>query len=523
MSKIKFNELPLSEDVLRAIEEMGFETPSKIQEKAIPEAMKGRDIIGQAQTGTGKTLAFGGVVLSNLHHRDYVQAIVLSPTRELAQQIYDQFKKIGKYTDLSFVCVYGGSEIERQIRSIKRGADIVIGTPGRVMDLMRRKVLRLEQLRYFVLDEADEMLNMGFIEDIETILQTVPEDRQTLLFSATMPDGIKKIASNYMKPDYLHIRIKEKQQTAIHVKQYFMVVKPSQKFEALCRLLDSTPMDRVIIFCKTKHSVDEISGELKAHKFNVEPMHGDISQNSRMHTLRRFKEGKVKYLIATDVAARGIDVDNVSTVINYELPQEDELYVHRIGRTGRAGHEGEAYTLVSPRELSYLRKIERKTNSHFIELEIPTLDDIFNQKIRELLIDVQDILDQGGQHEYDDVIREIPKSMRNDVLGALLKMNMDERVGYDYQDNELSNERSSDYDRLFINRGKIDHVNKGRLLDFLVNTAHVKKRDIGEITIKRKFSFVNVSKKVTERIIDRCNHKKLNSRKVNIEIAQEMD
>lgn len=522
MSKIKFNDLPLSEDVLRAISEMGFETPSKIQEKAIPEAMKGRDIIGQAQTGTGKTLAFGGVVLSQLHHDDYVQAIVLSPTRELAQQIYDQFKRIGKYTDLSFVCVYGGSDIEKQIRAIKKGADIVIGTPGRVMDLMRRKVLKLDHIAYFVLDEADEMLNMGFVEDIETILQSVPDDRQTLLFSATMPEGIKKIASNYMKYDYLHIRIKEKQQTAVNVKQYFMVVKPKQKFEALCRLLDSADMDRVIIFCRTKHSVDEISGELKMHKFNVEPMHGDIAQNSRMHTLKRFKEGKVKFLIATDVAARGIDVDNVSTVINYELPQEDELYIHRVGRTGRAGHVGEAYTLISPRELPYFRKIERKTNSHFIEMDVPTLDDIFNQKIKELLIDAQRILDEGGQHEYDDVIREIPRNMRDDVLGALLKMNMDERIGYDYQAEDEEAETSDRYDRLFINRGKADHINKSRLIDFLVNTGSIKKNDIGDITIKRKFSFVNINKKVTEKVMKRCNHKKLQSRKVNIEVAEEV-
>ena len=519
MSKVNFKELPLSEAVLKAIDEMGFESPSKIQEKSIPEIIKGRDIIGQAQTGTGKTLAFGGSLLSMMEHTGYVQAIILSPTRELAKQIYDEFKKIGRFTDLSFTCVYGGSEIERQIRDIKRGKDIVIGTPGRVMDLMRRKVLSLSQVKYFVLDEADEMLNMGFVEDIETIMETIPEERQTILFSATMPDGIKKIASSYMKNDYLHIRIKEKQQTSNNVKQYFYVVKHNQKFEVLCRILDSMEMQSVIIFCKTKRSVDEITMELQKHAYNVEAMHGDMAQNARMHTLRRFKEGKTQFLIATDVAARGIDVETVSHVINYELPQEDELYVHRIGRTGRAGNKGEAYSIITSREVRFLRKIERKTNSHFEELEIPSLDDIFNQKIKELLFDVQKVMDENKHAEYFDVVKEIPKHMKDDVLAALLKMNFDTRVGYDYSSEDLKAERSDSYDRLFFNRGKADKVNKSKMLEFLIEVGKIDKKAIGEITIKRKFSFVNVDKNVTQTILNHCTNKKIAGRKVNIEIA----
>lgn len=514
MSKITFNELPLSSDVLRAIEEMGFEKPSKIQEQAIPEAMKGRDIIGQAQTGTGKTLAFGSVLLTNLKPSDHISAIVLSPTRELANQIYEQFKKMGRYTDLRFTCVFGGSPIERQIRTIKKGCDIIIGTPGRVMDLMRRKVLRLDELQYFVLDEADEMLNMGFVEDIETILQSVPETRQTLLFSATMPDGIKKIASNYMKKDYLHIRIKQKQQTATTVEQFFYVVKPKEKFETLCRVLDSEKIDSAIIFCKTKRSVDEVASELKAHNYNVESMHGDISQETRMHTLKQFKAGKIKYLVATDVAARGIDVDHVSHVINYELPQEDELYIHRIGRTGRAGAKGVAFSLVSPRELSYFRKIERKTNSHFVELEVPTIDDIFNNKMNEILFEIQDLLDHNGQYDYREVVRSIPKNMRDDVLAALLKMAFDAKIGYEYDDeNDLSEIK---YDKLMFDRGKVDHVNKSKLIAFICDESGIKSDKLGEITIKRKCSYVYVEKDVTDRVIKKCSHKKLNNRKVEV-------
>ena len=285
MDKITFKDLGLSKDVLKGIEMMGYVSPSPIQEKSIPVLLEGKDIIGQAQTGTGKTLAFGSVLLSTIEKNNkQVQALILSPTRELALQIHEELKRIGKYTDLSIVSVFGGSEIDKQIKNLKRGADIVVGTPGRVQDLMRRKVLKIDHIQWMVLDEADEMLNMGFIEDIENILQATPAEKRTILFSATMPSDIKKIASNYMQEDYMHIQIKSKTKTASTVSQYYFEAAANQKFEALCRILDSREMENTIIFCKTKRSVDEIVAAMQQKHYNVEAMHGDLSQNQRMNT-----------------------------------------------------------------------------------------------------------------------------------------------------------------------------------------------------------------------------------------------
>ena len=518
---MNFKELNLSDDIQKGIEKMGFVSPSPIQEKSIPVLLTGKDVIGQAPTGTGKTLAFGSVLLSKIQPGERVQAIILSPTRELALQIYEELTRIGHFTGLRYTCGYGGSNIEKQIRTIKSGVDIVIGTPGRVMDLMRRKVLKLDGIHYFVLDEADEMLNMGFIEDIETILSSVPLERQTILFSATMPEGIKKIASSYMKEDYEHIQIKSVQKTATTVKQYFYVVKNNVKFEAVCRVLDSIEKESIIIFCRTKRSVDELTNQLATHKFHVASIHGDIDQDARMRTLRRFKEKQIPILIATDVAARGIDVDHVSHVINYELPQEDELYIHRIGRTGRAGQTGIAYSFVSPREINYLRSIERKTKSHFEELKIPSVDDIFNQKIKELLEDVQHILDAGKYQEFMDVVKDVPNRLKDDVLAALLKMNYSSRLAFEYKDDDF-NKSSKKYDRIFLNAGSNEKLNKTKVKDFLIEFGKIRKDDIGEIVIKRKFTFVDINSKVSKKTVKNCFNKKIKGTRIKLEFAKEV-
>ena len=324
----KFEKLGLSEELLKSINELGFEKPTPIQENIIPVILEGYDVIGQAQTGTGKTLAFSSILLTNLKERKKKpQAYILSPTRELTMQIHEELKKLGKYSSLRFACVYGGSGIEKQIKSIKKGVDIVVGTPGRMMDLMRRKVLQLDEVSYVVLDEADEMLNMGFVEDIETIISKTNPEHTTMLFSATMPEGIKKIAKNYMKPDYKHIQVKQKTVTANTVKQYYFEVKQKDRFETLCRIIDSETVQSGIIFCRTKRSVDEVTEQMQKANYNVEAMHGDLNQDHRMRTLKKFKEGTIHYLIATDVAARGIDVENISHVINYELPASRTLCI----------------------------------------------------------------------------------------------------------------------------------------------------------------------------------------------------
>lgn len=518
MEHIRFQDLELSSNVLKGIEKMGFVSPSPIQKESIPVLLQGYDIIGQAQTGTGKTLAFGSVLLSKLEKKEKtVQALVLSPTRELALQIHNELKRIGHFTNLSIVSVYGGSEIEKQIRDLKKGANIVVGTPGRIQDLMRRRVLKLHDIEFVVLDEADEMLNMGFIEDIENILKEMPENKQTALFSATMPADIKKIASFYMREDYEHIHIKAKTQTASTVSQYYFETRPKNRFETLCRILDSRKMDNTLIFAKTKRSVDEVVAAMQQRHYNVEAMHGDLSQNQRMNTLNRFKSGQIQYLVATDVAARGIDVDNISHVINYELPQDEELYIHRIGRTGRANKKGEAYSIITSREKKYLMTIAKRTNAHIEEKEIPSNEEIFDEKMNELLFDVQLEMLKGNLDVFKDVVKEVPMHMRNDMLATLLAMSYKERIGFDYEDVSFEDQ----YDRLFMTAGSMDKINVKDIIDFLTYHAKIKKSDIGEISIKRKFTFVNIKSQVSEKVLQRCQRKKLNKRKVEIEYAEE--
>lgn len=534
MSTIKFEELGISKEVLSAINDMGFVAPSKIQEEAIPVLLSNKDVIGQAQTGTGKTLAFGSVLLSNIYptKSKLPKAIVLSPTRELAMQINEEMGRIGKYNGSKIECVYGGSDIERQIRNLKRGCEIVVGTPGRVMDLMRRKVLKLDDIKYVVLDEADEMLNMGFVEDIETILKSVDDDHQTILFSATMPKAIKNIAANYMKDDYEHIAVLSKTKTATSVTQSYYETKQKDRFEALCRLIDVASIKTGMIFCRTKRSVDEVTENMLNAGYNVAAMHGDLSQNHRMNTLKKFRAGSINFLVATDVAARGIDVENVSHVINYELPQDIESYIHRIGRTGRADKEGLAYTIVTSKEKNFLRQIERSTKSIIEKKEIPTLKEITESKMNGLLSEVEDVVLSGKHKEFKSMVNEIDPNMLMDFTAALLYMNYQRKVGFDYKHDSIkvsessgdSNGRkrqrtSKDYTRIFITAGSMDHVKVPQIVNFFVNTAKVSKTDIGDIDIKRKFTFVDIKSKVADKVISKCNKQKINNRKIEIEIA----
>lgn len=521
----KFEQLGLNNEVLKAIEKLGFENPSPIQEKAIPVMMENYDVIGQAQTGTGKTLAFASVLLTKIKQRSELpQAYILSPTRELSMQIYEELKKLGKYSNLRFVCVYGGSGIEKQIKDIKKGVDIIVGTPGRIMDLMRRKVLNFDEVNYVVLDEADEMLNMGFVEDIETILKATKQEHMTMLFSATMPDEIKKIAQNYMKDDYQHIHIKQKTKTALTVKQYYIEVKLKDRFEALCRLIDSETMTSGIIFCRTKKSVDEVTEMMQKGNYNVEAMHGDLSQDHRSRTLRKFKDGTIKFLIATDVAARGIDVEDVSHVINYELPQESDLYIHRIGRTGRANKEGIAYTIVCGKEERYLKQIARETHSTIEKIDVPVLSDIRQHKVDELLYELEDMIYSGKHKGCKELVNQIEPAMLKNVTAALLELSLSQRIGYHYTKEKLDGSSrkknaGDGFTRLFLTVGSMDKVKKNHIIDFIVSKSGVRNDDIQGIDIKRKFTFVNINDKVVKKVINSCAKQKLNNRKIDIEIA----
>ncbi|EJO5348457.1 DEAD/DEAH box helicase [Clostridium botulinum] len=521
MGNKNFENLNLSEDVLKAIQHMGFETPSEIQEKSIPVVLEGTDVIAQAQTGTGKTLAFGAPVISSLPEagkKKGVKALVLTPTRELALQIKDELKRLSKYSKAKVLPVYGGESIERQIKDIKSGVDIVVGTPGRVLDHINRRTLKLGGIDFLILDEADEMLNMGFIDDIETIMASTPEEKQTMLFSATMPQTIKKLALNYMKEDVEHIAVLKKSLTVDKIVQCYFSVKNKDKLEALCRIIDLEEPESAIIFCRTKRGVDELVEAMQLKGYNVEGMHGDMSQNQRINTLKKFKKATLNFLVATDVAARGIDVQNISHVINYDIPQDAESYVHRIGRTGRADKEGTAYSLVTPREVSSIRQIERITKSKIKKKELPTLEDILEKKYDNLLDNITSKIKEKNYEKFMPMAKTLEQNFDLvDVSAALMEMVFSKQMSFDYTNNKLEAEVPV---RLFLSVGRKDSINVKSLLTFIQDTASVKKHEVGDIDILDKFTFMDVSSNTAQKIINKCSGEKLNRRKVNIEIAK---
>lgn len=516
----KFNELGLSKEVQAAINDLGFEEPSQIQAEVIPVLLEGHDAIGQAQTGTGKTLAFGAPMLSMLKERKgYVSGLVLAPTRELAVQVCDELSRIGSHTKLKVLPVFGGAPIDRQMRAIRDGVDIVVGTPGRVIDLIDRRVLKIDKIDFVVLDEADEMLNMGFVDDVETILKNTSEDKQTMLFSATMPKQIKALAKKYLSEDAKHIIVEKKSITIDLVDQYYFEIKSKDRFETLCRVLDSQTHSSVIIFCNTKRNCDELVDHLKKRGYNADTMHGDIVQAQRMRTLKKFKDGEIDFLVATDVAARGIDVENISHVINYDLPQDIEAYVHRIGRTGRAGRTGTAYTLVTPREYMQLKNIERVTKSKIQRKEIPTMDDIFESKHRDIMVAVQEELLKDDYKKFIPVVLDLDETFNlAEVAAALMNLRYKEHISFDYTTNKL--EGDAGYVRLFLTVGAMDRLTPKKLLEFLDETAGITKKDIGTINLLEKFTFLDVNKNVAETLIGKCTGKKLCGRKVVLEISE---
>ncbi|NLY54880.1 MAG: DEAD/DEAH box helicase [Firmicutes bacterium] len=374
-----FEELGLSLPVLQAIAGMGFEEPTPIQEKTIPLALAGRDLIGRAQTGTGKTAAFGIPLVERVDNP--LGALVIAPTRELAIQVAEELNKIGQYKRVAALPIYGGQDINRQIRALKNRPQIIVGTPGRLMDHLRRGTLRLSQVSLVVLDEADEMLDMGFIDDIKTILQEVPTTRQTMLFSATMPQPIQELAQRFMNdPEYIDVTPKEV--TVPNMQQYYIEVQEQHKFDVFCRLLDMHSPERAIVFGRTKRRVDELAEGLNKRGYSAEGIHGDLTQAKRDTVMRHFKEGLTEILVATDVAARGLDISGVTHVYNFDLPQDPESYVHRIGRTGRAGQPGVATTLVAPREIGHLRMIERATKKRIVRQPMPTVTEVLREQQR---------------------------------------------------------------------------------------------------------------------------------------------
>ena len=369
---MKFNELNLDDSLLSAIAEAGFNEATPIQAQTIPLVLSGVDVIGQAQTGTGKTASFGLPILQEIDVQNpHIQALIISPTRELAVQTQEELQRLGKYRHAKVIAVYGGSDIRRQIKQLREHPQVVVGTPGRLLDHLKRHTLKLEAVQRVVLDEADELLDMGFVEDNENILENVPSQHQTLLYSATMPKPIMRIAEKFMQQPQI-VKIKSKELTADKIEQYMVRSKEYEKFNIMTRLFDVQKPELALIFGRTKRRVDELTRGLKARGYNAEGIHGDLSQQKRMSVLRQFKAEKLNYLVATDVAARGLDISGVRHVYNYDIPQDPDSYVHRIGRTGRAGRSGVSVTFVAPNEMSYLRSIEQLTNVRMLPLKPPT-------------------------------------------------------------------------------------------------------------------------------------------------------
>ncbi|WP_166242412.1 DEAD/DEAH box helicase [Paenibacillus turpanensis] len=394
-----FQDFNLDPKVVKAITEMGFEEPTPIQEKAIPIAMENRDMFGQAQTGTGKTAAFAIPLINKIDPaEERIVALIMTPTRELAIQVAEEISKLSRFKQVRSLPIYGGQDIVRQIRALKKRPQVIIGTPGRLLDHINRKTIRLDDVQTVILDEADEMLDMGFMEDITSILSLVPEERQTMLFSATMPPNIQKLANQFLKSPE-HVSVVPKQITAPLIQQAYIELNEKQKFEGLSRLLDMESPELAIVFGRTKRRVDELAEALQKRGYSADGLHGDLSQNQRDAVMRKFRDGSIDVLVATDVAARGLDVSGVTHVINFDLPQDPESYVHRIGRTGRAGKEGTAWTFVTPREIDHLHFIEKLTRQKIAKKPLPSLAEAIEGKQK---VTAERILDTIQAEDFNE-------------------------------------------------------------------------------------------------------------------------
>ncbi len=534
---MKFNELQLTEEVLHAVDDMGYEEMTEIQARSIPLIKNGVDIIGKSNTGTGKTAAFGIPAIESISRdRNGVEVLILCPTRELAMQACDEIKKFSKYMSWVKPCaVYGGASMEKQIMDLKRGANLVVGTPGRVMDHMRRRTLKFGNLKMVILDEADEMLNMGFREDIESILQDVPEERQTILFSATMPPAILEITNQYQKdPEF--IKIDAKYRTVDTIEQYYFDVPSGMKTEAIQYLLLAYEPKASMIFCNTKKMVDELTEALTLKGFKAAGLHGDMKQSQRSFVMDKFKAGRINILIATDVAARGIDVDGIDVVFNYDLPQDNEYYIHRIGRTGRAGKSGTAYTLLSNRKQIYdLKALSRYIKAEIKEKELPARADIVDNKISKVVARIHTAAEQPIRDESQIILNILLKEgyTTEQIAGILINL----RLGRELKNipefeipkvKKIMPKSSAPFtgkntrrktSKIEISAGKLQRIAPNYILGALVEATGMPGKSFGKIDIFDKYTTVEVPESDLEFVIDAMDNTKVNGRKVTVKLC----
>ncbi|MBQ6211290.1 MAG: DEAD/DEAH box helicase [Ruminococcus sp.] len=520
-----FNELNLSQELLRAVDELGYTEMTEIQQQSIPLLLEGRDVVGRSNTGTGKTAAFGIPAVESITEADRKSAVVLilCPTRELAMQAAEELRKFAKFKEgVKVSAVYGGASMEKQIHELKRGANIIIGTPGRVMDHIRRRTLKLENIRTVILDEADEMLNMGFREDIESILADVPEDRQTVLFSATMPKEIMALTEKYQN-DPVHIKIKSAQRTVELIEQFYFEVAMGRKTDALKLLLAAYKPASAMIFCNTKAMVDQLTEELVKSGFRAAGLHGDMKQIQRTQVMNSFKNKTAEILVATDVAARGIDVSGVDAVFNYDLPQDNEYYIHRIGRTGRAGRTGTAYTLISGRRQLYdLRAIEKYTHAEIREMPLPEKSDIIAMKKESLVKEIAET--QAGHNAYDILDRLASQGIdyreaAARVLEKQLRTETESLPDFE-RAKPLKKGRNSGAKtvKIVINIGRNRRIAPNFILGALVDATGMTGKDFGKIDIFDEHTTVEVPETEYEYIIDSTDSMKINGNKVEVKL-----
>ncbi|QQT90721.1 DEAD/DEAH box helicase [Peptoniphilus harei] len=545
---MRFSDLNLSSELLHAIDDLGFESPSEVQEASIPIILEGRDVLAQAQTGTGKTASFGIPIIEGMEENAKdLQALVLVPTRELARQVSEELKKLAKYKKfINIVPIYGGADMGKQLRDLKRGASIVVGTPGRVMDHMKRKTIRLDGLKFLTFDEADEMFDMGFRDDMKTIIERTNPNRQTLFFSATFDNDIREFSRLYQR-DPAKVIIEKKELTAEKIEQFYLELNRNMKTEILNRLILIHKPKKSIIFCNTKRMVEALEVEIAQRGYKVDSLHGDMRQSSRDNVMKKFRKGTIDVLIATDVAARGLDVSDIDLVFNYDLPQQAEYYVHRIGRTARAGKKGASFTFVTSRDYPKFKEIEKYANIKMEKMKLPTKADVERESLDNLFDKVnKNILKAEDQANYTEVLNKLLAEGHSlyDISASLLKLVNEstnktkikelDRVDYGKKFEMSKKSKSSDRSRdkrgkemkkikgpkIFINKGKRDGLDSREVIRLLGRHTDINPSDIGRINIMPNFSFVEVPKNMIKDAIRDLDGKKIKGKSIKAEYSE---
>lgn len=513
-----FRDLQIDDAILRALDEVGYEQPTPVQRQAIPALLAGRDLMAQSQTGTGKTAAFAVPLLQRVNPDERaVQGLVLAPTRELAVQVAETVHKLGKYRRISDLPVYGGQPIDRQLRALHRGVHVVVGTPGRIMDHIRRGTLSLANVTTVVLDEADQMLDMGFVEDIEFILEGIPQERQIALFSATLPPRIRALTKTYLR-DPVVLSLSQERVTVPEVTQQYVEVTRAGKLDSLTRILDMESPESAILFVRTKREADDLGESLIGRGYGAEVIHGDLSQAQRDRAITAFRDGRADLLVATDVAARGLDIPDVSHVINYDIPLDPEGYVHRIGRTARAGRTGTAVTFVTPRERGLMKTIERVAGVRLKRVGVPSQADIARRRMQVFRDSLRTTIAAGNLDTYLTMVSDLGDEFDlAEVAAGAIRLAMDgEGDGVATQDDVPVEEGM---ERLFIRAGRRDRVSAGDLVGAIANEANISGRDIGAIEIYDNFSFVEVPRSSARRVMEALGQSGIRGRRVRVDIA----